>query len=560
MSAIADRWRKLPEPGRPNGEFEDRVRAGCSEIAELIREWQQVLAAPTADEEEAAVLMGEALHVRTTHAFEADIDWSEGATTAEIEFAITPASSDAGESIVVFRNPRVRFRSERRRWSDERPLNSVLSRRTRDVLGFGRRVEGVRVSENDFALSTPAAISVELELPEGARRADLRVDVELELDHGAAAPVRCVISDGRNDGETVAESGGNSALLADPDSASYAAWEQGVLEFARRLPEVSHREPAPSDRDPIPPPFDGTYNGVERNLFHYRIKYHRDDAFLVEHILDDVTRARLDEAWTDLLASFQYHDAWLEFVSEKYRLDVPEGGIAAVDRQWIAAVPEDLREFADWLRESYASGQQDLRTAEPGHVDDALRFAERAWRRPLTGEEQSRLRSFYAELRREDVTGGGLGHADAVRAVLARVLVSPAFLYRVEPPDMPGEAIAEDGAAQYVPLADWELASRLSYFLWSSVPDAELRAAAAAGRLREPDELARQARRMLRDPKARRFATEFFGQWFGFYRFDDYRGLDATRYPEFTGSLKAAMYDEAVSFFEHIVRVDRQIN
>lgn len=65
---------------------------------------------------------------------------------------------------------------------------------------------------------------------------------------------------------------------------------------------------------------------------------------------------------------------------------------------------------------------------------------------------------------------------------------------------------------------------------------------------------------MLRDPKARRLATEFFGQWFGFYRFDQHRGVDLQRFPEFTDSLKTAMYDEAVSFFEHIVREDRPVD
>ena len=60
--------------------------------------------------------------------------------------------------------------------------------------------------------------------------------------------------------------------------------------------------------------------------------------------------------------------------------------------------------------------------------------------------------------------------------------------------------------------------------------------------------------------KARRFATEFFGQWLGFYRFDEYRGIDAGRFPEFNDALRAAMYDEAVSFFEHIVREDRPVS
>jgi hypothetical protein len=109
------------------------------------------------------------------------------------------------------------------------------------------------------------------------------------------------------------------------------------------------------------------------------------------------------------------------------------------------------------------------------------------------------------------------------------------------------------------PLTDWELASRLSYFLWSSLPDDELRRLAAAGQLRAPDQLAKQARRMLRDPRARRLATEFFGQWLGFYRFDQFRGVDPGRFPELDDSLRAAMYDEAISFFEHIVREDRPV-
>ena len=65
---------------------------------------------------------------------------------------------------------------------------------------------------------------------------------------------------------------------------------------------------------------------------------------------------------------------------------------------------------------------------------------------------------------------------------------------------------------------------------------------------------------MLRDPKARRFATEFFGQWFGFYRFHQYRGIDAEQFPEFSDSLRQAMYDEAVEFFDFIVRHNRPVN
>jgi hypothetical protein len=99
----------------------------------------------------------------------------------------------------------------------------------------------------------------------------------------------------------------------------------------------------------------------------------------------------------------------------------------------------------------------------------------------------------------------------------------------------------------------------LSFFLWSSIPDDELRRAAAAGELSNPALVAKQVRRMAADPKARRLATEFFGQWLGFYHFDEYRGVDTGRFPEFTDDVKSAMYDEAVSTFEYIVRQNRPV-
>ena len=99
----------------------------------------------------------------------------------------------------------------------------------------------------------------------------------------------------------------------------------------------------------------------------------------------------------------------------------------------------------------------------------------------------------------------------------------------------------------------------MSFFLWSSIPDDELRRAAAAGELSNPAQLARQVKRMTADPKARRLATEFFGQWLGFYHFDEYRGVDTGRFPEFTDEVKSAMYDEAVSTFEYIVRQERPV-
>src|SRR5690606_17836757 len=102
-------------------------------------------------------------------------------------------------------------------------------------------------------------------------------------------------------------------------------------------------EPAPSDRDPIPAPFDNTYNARERDYFHYRVKYARQDDFLLEKVLDAVTRERLDQAWADLLASFDYHNDFLIFVANKFGIDLAGRTIESLDEAWIDALPSEPR-------------------------------------------------------------------------------------------------------------------------------------------------------------------------------------------------------------------------
>lgn len=545
LSMIVSRWRSLPPPSRQDAE---RTRSRCAELCDELREWQGMLAAAAGDEEEAAVLTAGNVTVAATHALVADINWPEGANRAELELAVSTACDrPATDAIVIWRNPQLQFRSRDGRRGEPQPLRDFVTPDSAPRLGFGKHPRDRAVPETDFVIQGDTTVSVALNAPEGTESARLLVELLLETDHGPAGIVRCRISDGSVPGETAAEIGATSTLLADPDGDLVAEWRNDVAEFARLLPEVSHREPAPSDRDPIPAPYDNTYNKPERNHFHTSIKYHRDDAFFVEHVADDATRRRLDQAWTDLLTSFDYHDANLRFLDRKYALGLDQATTAGLAPAAIDRLPDGPREFVwRWKRE-FDAMHAALRAAEPGHLDDALRFAERAWRRPLAQHEQLRLRAFYAALRREE----RLDHPHALRALLARILLAPAFLYRAEPPAEP---------PSLVPLSDWQLASRLSYLIWSSTPDEELRRTAAEGRLRDPQVLERQTRRMLRDPRARRLAAEFFGQWLGFYRFDGHQGIDRERFPEFTDGLKAALHDEAVSFFEHIIRQDRPVD
>ena len=185
-----------------------------------------------------------------------------------------------------------------------------------------------------------------------------------------------------------------------------------------------------------------------------------------------------------------------------------------------------------------------LVATEPVHVEAVVEFADRAWRRPLSDSEKQGLRGLYQQLRES-----GIPHEEATRLTIARVMTSPAFLYRKEQP-APGDKAA--------PVAGLELANRLSYFLWSSMPDAELRGMALAGTLTGDQALIKQTQRMLDDPRIRRLAIQFACQWLHLRNFDQNDDKNEKLYPEFR-KLRGEMYEETVRFFEDMFRRDGSI-
>jgi hypothetical protein len=184
-------------------------------------------------------------------------------------------------------------------------------------------------------------------------------------------------------------------------------------------------------------------------------------------------------------------------------------------------------------------------------------FASLAWRRPTTREDEQQFASLYNEgLARE------LDRESAAREVLVRVLVSPHFLFKAETSgwayaDENASVESEGGSQKETPLDAWELASRMSYFLWSSQPDAQLRNAAADGSLLKPEVREAQMRRMMRDSKAQAMAKEFMGQWLEFDGFEEHSAVDAKKFPEFTADLRKDFYNETLAFFTHLIREDR---
>ena len=183
-------------------------------------------------------------------------------------------------------------------------------------------------------------------------------------------------------------------------------------------------------------------------------------------------------------------------------------------------------------------------TACAGDILSGL--ARRAFRRPVTGEDVDRLLDFYEQ---GVATGGFDG---GIELALRRLLVSPEFLFRIveDPPDLPPGTPYE--------ISDLELASRLSFFLWSSIPDDELLDAAVRGELRGPGVLEAQTRRMLADPRAEALVTNFAGQWLGLRNAAAVQP-DEDLFPDFGEDLRQGFRRETEMLFDAILREDRSV-
>jgi mono/diheme cytochrome c family protein len=308
--------------------------------------------------------------------------------------------------------------------------------------------------------------------------------------------------------------------------------------------------------------------------FHSMTGYFRDDRPLYDLMLDEGQRRELDRLWDDFFfmssLAVRMHTSFLWFErSDSSFMMGPEFGFtrpedkSCTDEPVLKRLAQVYEEKArsngasetvlQAIRDHFEHTNQTVRWLEkaridavPRHLADLQDFARRAFRRPLRPGEGDELVRFYRSLREQN----GLEHEEAIRNTLVRVLMSPHFLYRADP---------VDPIASVRPLSDQALASRLSYFLWASVPDQPLLDLAARGTLHRPEVLAAQTRRMLKDPRARRLATEFVGNWLDFRRFEQHNGVDRERYPTFDNELREAMFEEPIRFALDVIQRDRPV-
>jgi mono/diheme cytochrome c family protein len=172
-------------------------------------------------------------------------------------------------------------------------------------------------------------------------------------------------------------------------------------------------------------------------------------------------------------------------------------------------------------------------------------LARRAFRRPVADREVEELVRLVTMVQED-----GDSFEEGLCLAIQRILVSPHFLFRVEKGPPPGKGEDRYGISQH------ELATRLSYFVWSSMPDEELLRRADEGTLRRPEVLEAQVRRMLKDARASALAENFGGQWLQTRALESHIP-DRTKFPEFTDYTRMSMKKETDLFFEHVLRVDR---
>ncbi len=257
--------------------------------------------------------------------------------------------------------------------------------------------------------------------------------------------------------------------------------------------------------------------------------FYREDHQLARLMLSDAEQRQLNKLWDEL--HYVGGDA----------LTLVDAYAQLMEYATQDADPKVFEPLRKPINDRAAAYRQLLIDTQPAHLTAVLEFAGKAYRRPLTPAEATELRGLYARLRKEE-----MGHADAIRLTIARVLVSPAFLYRIEKPG--------PGATQ-VPVNDFELANRLSYFLWSSQPDEELLRIASEGKLHQTENLVAQMQRMLKDSRTRRLATEFGCQWLHVRDFDHLDEKSERHFPTFVG-LREAMYEESIQFFTDLFQRD----
>jgi hypothetical protein len=447
-------------------------------------------------------------------------------------------------------------------------LRSVLERFNPDLvkqLGFGRHPAGGEIDAESFVIKAPAVIEIPLtvQMQRAISGKQLLVPCQLDREYSGEGSVFVQHSLHQSPQHKFSKT---AEHLIYRDSEAAAQLAQSASVFCRTFPNRFF------------------YIDKTRGLaagFHLVEGFFRDDQPLVQKVLSDSENAELDRLWQELdfvtqraetlLRGFVWferserevlHDKRFDFLraedpqliedallSKFEKLYLDKLGIKRAGDTLAAQSPDQkydmVHGFFERIRDGLKRQQDLLETAQQRALSDMEQLAARAYRRPLSPEDRQSLHALYRTLREE-----GQSVEASIRGVWVAVLMSPQFGYHWSN-RLPGAEIHS--------LEDHDLASRLSFFLWSSLPDEQLLAAARQGTLQQEDELVSQTRRMLKDDRIAAFAREFFGQWL---RYRDYLAKDpinAAAFPGYDDQLRESMFAEPVRLATHLIQTDQPV-
>jgi len=498
--------------------------------------------------------------------------------TTTLTLRIDPAFGNARGTVVLLKRAvfskvdRLPNNDRDRERHEVASLKSILDQHAPELaerLAFGKHPLGHEIAADSLAVEAPALI--ELPLSAAVLAAvdgkHLLVECELDTEHGQQGPVLVQSATGRVPETPVnGIAGGNATLLINRESELARGMVESAEQFCATFPNRFF------------------YVDRSRGLaagFHLVEGFFRDDQPLVEKVLDEQQIEELDRLWQELdfvtrhtetlLRGFVWferaerhvlHDKRFDFLRsedpklvdddlltrfEKVYLD--KMGVKLVDDSLTPDAPSDRFDMIHRFFEDVRAGLQTQReltiVAEQHGLRDIEQFARRAFHRELTPRDTESLHSLYQTLRRQGQTVEA-----SLRGVLAGILMSPDFSYRY------AEVASQPGVQ---PLSSNALASRLSYFLWSSLPDDELLAAAGDDGLQDEAALLDQTRRMLKDDRVSAFGREFLGQWL---RYRDYLVSDPINpdtFPGYTDELREAMFEEPQRLATFLIQEDRPV-
>jgi len=430
---------------------------------------------------------------------------------------------------------------------------------------FGEAFDGEEIDQASFVVAAPAVLEITLDA-EQRQQLDgkhLLIPIRLRDREGASGGVFV-----RHARQALNERGvGPDVLcLVQPDSPVGQQWVRAGEHFCDVFPNRFF------------------YVDERRGLaagFHLVEGFFRDDQPLVEKVLSDQENRELDQLWRELAFVTQSHETLLRgFVwferSERHvlhdkrfdflrpedpelvgaaildrfeKLYLDKLGFTRIDDTLAVKNPSEgyvmVHEFFEDIRKGLAGQQKTLQVAETKALEQIKGLGGRVYRRPLTAAELESFMALYRKLRGADRTV-----EQSLRGVLTAMLMSPRFFYRYN--------LASE-REERSELTDDALASRLSYFLWSSLPDTRLIQAASAGKLRDEKELVAQTRRMLKDPRVENFAREFLGQWLRYRDYLEKDPIHAAAFSDYDESLRQAMFDEPTQLATHLIQNDASV-